>query len=244
MKTKICIDCGKELPETEEFFSFRKDSNKFRNNCKICVAKQRKDYRDKNHIKITKAKKQYSDNNKAKIAKYKKEYADNNKEKIVKQRKKHYEENREAIAKKAKIFREKPENKAKIKKYQKDYHDIPENKKKINIKRRNKRKTDINFQISDNLRSRIREVLKGTSKSKKSMELLGCSVEELKIYLKNQFTKGMSWDNYGLYGWHIDHIKPCSKFDLTKESEQLLCFNYTNLQPLWAEDNFKKGSKY
>lgn len=49
----------------------------------------------------------------------------------------------------------------------------------------------------------------------------------------------MSWDNYG--DWHIDHRKPCSLFDLSKKSEQLKCFNYTNLQPLWAIDNLRKS---
>jgi hypothetical protein len=53
----------------------------------------------------------------------------------------------------------------------------------------------------------------------------------------------MSWDNYGKYGWHIDHIKPCSSFDLSDRKQLLECFNYRNLQPLWALDNLKKGSK-
>ena len=84
----------------------------------------------------------------------------------------------------------------------------------------------------------------GTSKSAATLELLGCSVEELKKHLENQFIKGMTWNNYGLHGWHIDHIKPCASFDLTKEEEQRKCFHYTNLQPLWAKDNLSKSNKY
>ena len=53
----------------------------------------------------------------------------------------------------------------------------------------------------------------------------------------------MSWENYGYYGWHIDHIIPCSKFDLSKLEEQKKCFHFTNLQPLWALDNIKKSNK-
>ena len=53
----------------------------------------------------------------------------------------------------------------------------------------------------------------------------------------------MSWDNYGLHGWHVDHIKPCASFDLSKPIEQRKCFNFNNLQPLWAIDNLRKGSK-
>jgi hypothetical protein len=73
------------------------------------------------------------------------------------------------------------------------------------------------------------------------MELIGCNIKFLKKYLKKQFKSGMSWSNYGK--WHIDHIIPCIKFDLRKESEQRKCFNYSNLQPLWAEDNRRKGNK-
>ena len=69
--------------------------------------------------------------------------------------------------------------------------------------------------------------------------LIGCSIEELKQHLEKQFTLGMNWKNYG-YGWHVDHIKPCAFFDFSKEEEQKKCFNYTNLQPLWATENFKK----
>ena len=93
-----------------------------------------------------------------------------------------------------------------------------------------------------NLRSRAYSAIKGKSKSKHTIELLGCSVEELKIHLEKQFVKDMNWQNYGQ--WHIDHIKPCSSFDLTDPEQQKLCFHYSNLQPLWAKDNIKKSNKY
>lgn len=59
-----------------------------------------------------------------------------------------------------------------------------------------------------------------------------------------QFKDGMNWGNYNYNGWHIDHIKPCALFDLSKEEEQKKCFHYTNLQPLWGIDNLKKGDRY
>ena len=62
-------------------------------------------------------------------------------------------------------------------------------------------------------------------------------------YFENKFSDGMSWDKVGKY-IHIDHIRPCSSFDLKNAEEQKKCFHYTNLQPLWATDNLKKGSKY
>ena len=51
----------------------------------------------------------------------------------------------------------------------------------------------------------------------------------------------MTWENYGRNGWEIDHIKPLSKCDLTDPEQFKEVCNYTNLQPLWAEDNLSKG---
>ena len=107
-----------------------------------------------------------------------------------------------------------------------------------------KYKTDIRFKILQNLRGRINSVLHGNNKSLSTMFLVGCEIDYLMYHIQSKFTKGMSWDNHGIGGWEMDHIKPCSKFDLSKKSEQLKCFHYTNLQPLWAEDNLKKGNKY
>jgi hypothetical protein len=85
------------------------------------------------------------------------------------------------------------------------------------------------------------QAVKGNVKSARTQELIGCTVKELQEHLEKQFTNGMTWENYG--EWHVDHIIPCSSFDFTKEEEQRTCFNYKNLQPLWAEDNYKKKKK-
>ena len=74
------------------------------------------------------------------------------------------------------------------------------------------------------------------------MELTGCSKEDLIKHLESQFTDGMTWENYG--EWHIDHIRPCCSFNLEDPEEQKTCFHWTNLQPLWAIDNMKKGGSY
>jgi hypothetical protein len=116
------------------------------------------------------------------------------------------------------------------------------NKKKIIEERRN----DINYCIMNKLRMRISCAVKsqGTYKAKRTVELVGCSVIELKKYLENKFKDGMNWSNYSRIGWHIDHIQPCCSFDLTKEEEQTKCFHYTNLQPLWAKENLIKSDKW
>lgn len=101
----------------------------------------------------------------------------------------------------------------------------------------------LNYRISECLRHRSRKALKGISKSAKTLELLGCSVENLREHLERQFRPGMAWSNHGPV-WHIDHIRPCANFDLTVFEQQKQCFHYTNLQPLFAAENIKKGDTY
>jgi hypothetical protein len=121
------------------------------------------------------------------------------------------------------------------------------NREKINhqtSKRTSERlKIDINFKIKVYLRNRIWSVLKANKKSKRTLELLGCSIEFLKNHLESKFTEGMTWDNYGVGGWEVDHITPCASFDLSDPNQQTQCFHYTNLQPLWAIENRSKGKK-
>ena len=137
------------------------------------------------------------------------------------------------------------ENKVEILKnisnYQKNNADSIKFKHRLYYQKR--RKNDTKFRFIHNLKNRIRSAFNFGSKSKSSMTLIGCSSEELKSYLESRFLPGMTWDNYGLKGWHIDHIKPCSSFDLTLPEEQIKCFHYSNLQPLWATDNLKKSDK-
>jgi hypothetical protein len=92
-------------------------------------------------------------------------------------------------------------------------------------------------------RARLRHALNGRLKAAKTVELLGCDGEALKRHLEKQFVFGMTWENYGSR-WHIDHIKPCAAFDFTDPAQQRECFHFSNLQPLWAEDNQKKGGRY
>jgi hypothetical protein len=103
--------------------------------------------------------------------------------------------------------------------------------------------SDPRFKIRRLITSRITRVLNGTAKSGKTLELLGCSREFLFDHLKTLFWPGMTWDNMGKDGWHIDHIVPTHLFNLTSPEEQRKCFNYTNLQPLWANDNLTKQGR-
>jgi hypothetical protein len=85
-------------------------------------------------------------------------------------------------------------------------------------------------------------LLRGKIRAERSMELVGCSIDDLWIHLEGTFKKGMTRNNYGL--WHVDHCKPCASFDLNDPLQQKKCFHYSNLQALWAIDNLKKGSKW
>jgi hypothetical protein len=95
--------------------------------------------------------------------------------------------------------------------------------------------------IKRSLRTRFYKSITKKAKYNSINKLIGCSITELRQHLEKQFTNGMTWDNYG--EWHIDHIKPCSKFNLKLIEDQRECFNYNNLQPLWAKDNLTKYNK-
>ena len=128
--------------------------------------------------------------------------------------------------------------------YNKERRDDPKNREKYREywrKGMRKRLTNPNTKLKHYLRTRLCDVLKGKYKSKRTMELLGCTIDELWTHLEDRFTDGMTRENHGT--WHVDHIKACTKFDLTDPVQQDQCFHYTNLQPLWALDNIRKGNK-
>jgi hypothetical protein len=130
--------------------------------------------------------------------------------------------------------------------YLKYYYSHKKEKRLSNhIWRTKQRKENIKYKLAERLRERLREVLNGKNKSGSAVRDLGCTIKELKIYLESKFQQGMSWNNYGsLPGcWSIDHIKPISKFDLTNREQLLIVCHYTNLQPLWVEENSRKGNR-
>lgn len=101
------------------------------------------------------------------------------------------------------------------------------------------------FRLQQNVRTRICGALANASVSKESrtLTLVGCTAAELRKYMQSKFLPGMTWDNRGRHGWHIDHIIPLAKLDLRDPDQQAAAFHYTNLQPLWAKDNLKKSDK-
>lgn len=116
-------------------------------------------------------------------------------------------------------------------------------KEKVNNRYHIRIKEDVIFKLRNRLRGRFKSALKHNQKIGSAVRDLGCTIAELKVYLESKFQPGMSWDNYGRYGWHIDHIKPLSKFNLQDPGQIKISLHYSNLQPLWAKDNLKKAGK-
>ena len=125
-----------------------------------------------------------------------------------------------------------------------------ENREKINEYHRKwkeeRRNTDECYKLQTNTSRRIRyelnTVLKG-KKTKRTTELIGCSIEKLKAHLEAMFQEGMTWENYGKL-WEIDHIIPCAAWNLVEEFDNICCWNYRNLRPLLKHHNRSKHSKY
>lgn len=154
---------------------------------------------------------------------YQKEYKEKNKEAVSVKRKESYQKNKEEELEQNREYVKK--NLQKVRTYQYEY-------------RKERRKNDPLYKLQRNLRGRIWSVL-SKNKTGSGLLLLGAPVEEVRGHLESLFQPNMTWDNYGFYGWHIDHIIPLSSAK-TKEELEKLC-HYTNLQPLWAIDNLKKS---
>ena len=258
---KTCVKCC-ILKEISEFSKQKQNKDGYNGRCKLCMKQYNKDYCQNNKDGLKKARKEYNKKNKERFKdrdkklreknkdekkEYNKIYQEKNKEKIREQKKKYLAINKEKKQKyqkeyylKNKIYAKElareyyKNNKDYMKEYKKNYRQA--NRDKINERARNYRNNNINAKIAALIRTRIRETLKlnNAIKSNSSIKLLGCSIEFLKQYIELKFTKGMTWENHGLYGWHIDHIMPCSSFNLLDPNQQNICFHYTNLQPLWA----------
>ena len=181
----------------------------------------------------------------------------NRKEYMKKYHKKWYKKNKKKVLKRVKKWNKNNPEKRKL--IWKKWTELNPEKRSLNNSkwyRKNKKKaiqsrlryhkkryhSDPTYKLLSCLRTRIKQVLLYKVKSAPSLKLLGVNnVEEVWIHLEKSFKPGMTRKNHGK--WHIDHIKPCASFDLTKPEEQAKCFHYTNLQPLWASENLAKGSK-
>lgn len=219
---KICKRCNISKELTDYNFQNKKH-NILEKYCKSCRKEDKKRYYANNTEAACEKSRQYYKNNKEKKREYGEQYRKNNKESLDKKNKEY------------RILNAHRKNEK-----QKEYN--RKNKEKVNEYVRNRFRADQEFKILCNLRNRVRGAIKRRAGQKAfgSMELLGCDIQFVIKYLESKFQPGMTWENHGVHGWHIDHIRPCASFDLTDAEQQRICFHYTNLQPLWAEDNLAK----
>jgi hypothetical protein len=225
MDDKTCTKCNCVFPATTEYF-YKKVDGKYglTTKCKSCAKECVKKCYNKHQNKRLNQKKEYYKSNSTTLNQKNHQYQLINKEKISEQRKQYRQDNIEKIKLAHKTYRQ-------------------NNKDKLNKYYQLKAKNDLNYKLARNIRSRIKVTIKENRKTKSSLELLGCSLEQVRQHIESQFQEGMSWSNWSFYGWHIDHIRPISSFDLSDPIQQKQCFHYTNLQPLWAKDNLAKGNK-
>jgi len=232
---KICKKCN----ISRDLISFNKDNrnpNGRRNVCKFCKSPEAlekiriykkeysKKYRENNREYFQDYIKKYLIENSNTILENKKEYYKNNREKILE----YYHKNKEVLAISNKKWRD--NNKEELKKYKREYESRRKSKDKL-------------YKLSRSIRSLISISFKNkyTLKSKKTIEILGCSFEEFKLYIEGKFDINMNWENYGTY-WHLDHMIPIS---WAENEEELIKLNhYTNYQPLYWEENLRKGNRY
>ena len=218
-----------------EFYKQKKKKDGLRSQCKICMDEFNKEYKELNKERVNNIKYKYTVNNREKSNQakknwflnnpnYKKTYYKNNKEHIIKKSIKYYKDNTEDVS-------------IRISNYSKN------NREKISEYLREKRKNDPLFRLKLSVKSRLHNFLKKKSitKANKTFDIVGCTPIELKRHLENQFTEGMTWNNYGFYGWHMDHKIPLD-YGKTEEEIYKLC-HFNNIQPLWWKENFSKGCK-
>lgn len=160
----------------------------------------------------------YYEDHRDKILAYQRAYREKNKEKIAEKRKNNYGTQRE---------------------YTRLYYKL--NKERIRETRRRRFAENPSKKIGMSTRKRLQRGIRNNKWSKRTAEIVGCSLEEFKKHLESTWQEGMTWDNYGKQGWHIDHILPVSSFDLTNNGDLLKCFHYSNTQALWSYQNSRKG---
>ena len=220
---KVCSKCKIEK-EYEEYHRYCRSKDGYKNMCKSCIYEcNKKNNSDKPEL-LKNRKNRYYENNKDSCILASKKWRENNKEKFIKKIKEYKENNLE-----------------KTKLYQKDYR--IQNKENINNSRKERKKIDKLYGLSEIIRNTISSSLKnkGFSKKSKTYEILGCSFKEFQIYLETKFEAWMNWDNHGRYTgnynetWHIDHIIPISSAETEEELYKLN--HYANFQPLCSKIN-------
>lgn len=218
METKVCSKC-KEDKKVCEFSNSKSSKDGLLYCCKKCNNERSKKYRKENPEKVLEQQRKWRFENPEWVNEI-------NRKNYIKKGKKYHSNRRKKWLEK---------NSEKIKEYRENY------KSRKRERRKERRESDPLFNIVNRVRNRLHKYLniREITKKNKTFDIVGCTPTFLKEYLEKQFKDGMSWENRS--EWHIDHIIPLSSAE-TEEELYELC-HYTNLQPLWAEENMKKSDK-
>jgi len=157
--------------------------------------------------------------------------------------------NREKISTYNKTY--KSDKKEEISEYNRNYHQANRERIQYNhkIRLQERLKSDMNFIVLRTLRGRFKKwldlqhIILGRSKTGEIREILGCDLQQFVEWIEFNFTSGMTWKNRGTF-WHIDHVIPCCWFDFSSEEERKICFNWKNMRPLTAAENFSRSTMY
>jgi hypothetical protein len=222
MQTKFCKKCGKEKP-ISEFWGNHKGKDGLAHQCKECAKKYcRQHYQQSDAARNIKA-----------------EYREQHRLELREKARAAYYENKEALLEQKKEYTQR--TKGHRHDYNQQYYLRTKDRQiqhKIEARRR-----DVKKRISHTFSSRMRIALASGKKGRPWENLVGYTVDDLKKHLEKQFSKGMTWGNYG--EWHIDHKIPVAVFNF-KSFEDIdfkRCFALSNLQPMWALENISKGAK-
>jgi len=231
METKTCIKCNVNKP-ISEFHKNNRNKTGIKNTCRSCCSQYCKDHREEANAYKKKNAYKYKEKRSVYLKQYRKteKYKQYHKTEKIKEYHRKYNTTQE--------YRDYKNQ------YRIDNYDLVRGKEREREREYNKRPE---VRIKRALRARLLGILKRGegSKSGKMIELIGCTMPFLRQYLESLWQKGMSWNNYG-FGrgrWVMDHIVACEKFDLTDKEQQIICFNYKNIQPLWWEENAAKSNK-
>jgi hypothetical protein len=227
-QVKTCTKCGESKPFSE-YYSQKDAKYGLTPQCKKCMRRRTSAYRAENPEKVRAAISAWSMANPEKVKAYGKA---------------HYEANSELIKGRSRQWRE--ENPGKQEEQKAAFKEANPDKLREQAKRRAaKRLATPKGKVENSVRSLIHKwIRRGTKGGRPTFSLLGYSSEDLKNHLERQFLDGMTWENYGPV-WHIDHILPLASFSYeTPDCDGFkAAWAITNLRPLWAKDNIKKGAK-
>ena len=234
-ETKFCKHCNCYHPLDHKHWELSRG--------KFTTCKQKRSHeRLKNKEHLNSRQRQNYNKNRQKIRQQKNAYRAANKDTINEQTRDKYKLNPEERDKKTEYYNQ---NKQHILDKNQQYYVTHKENKKIYSKKwaQFSRNNNHDFKLRESLRSRLGKAIKNNQKAGSAVKDLGCTIPELKQYLESKFQEGMTWDNWGVHGWHIDHIIPLASFDLSDRERFLKACHYTNLQPLWAKDNLSKGDR-